>query len=930
MTAGDDCGCCDDGVEEVPSAGHDPVAESTDDACCESESTSDACCADDYRTERDQAHGDGPQQETGCCATEQDHAHDDAEGHAHSAEDRTPDDGGETLTLSVPEMDCPSCAGKVENALAGVDGVDSVDPRPTSGTLRVTYDPGAVTADEIADRVEGAGYAVKRDEEATLSVPEMDCPSCAGKVENALRDRDGVLGVDTRPTSGTVVVRYDPGRTDRGSLVAAVEGAGYPVEADDGEPGGSPHDVWTSTRGLRTWAGAAFLLVGIVVEFALTSLDVTLAAAFGRELTVAWGAYLGAVLVAGVPILRAGYYSLRNRNLDIDLLMSIGIVSAVAVDLPFEAATLSVLFSVAALLERFSMDRARNSLEELAALSPDTATVLRDGEEHTVPAAEVAVGDRVVVRPGDRIPVDGVVREGESAVDESPVTGESVPADKTAGDEVYAGSVVEGGYFEFEATATADESTLQRVIELVEDAQANRSDYEQFVDRFARWYTPLVVTVAVATFLATPFVFGIGWEAAFTRALTLLVVACPCALVISTPVSVVSAVTAAARNGVLVKGGDRLEAMGAVDAVAFDKTGTLTTGELSVTDVVALNGTDETELLGCAAALERRSEHPIAAAVVAHADDHGVPDRETADFEALTGQGVSATLDGVTHYAGKPGLFEDLGFDLEHAHVRTDGGVRTKGGELLADAADCEHDEGTYLDLVNETVPRLQSEGKTVVLVGTEDELEGVVAVADTVRPEAAWAVSRLRELGVEHVAMLTGDNERTARTIGEQVGVDEVRADLLPEEKVDAVEELRERYGHVAMVGDGVNDAPALATADVAVAMGAAGTDTALDTADVALMGDDLTRVPYLYDLSSRATSVIRQNVYAALAVKAVLAVAAPFGLVDVIVAIVIGDMGASLGVTSNALRLAGVSPAEPDGVASPEPDGEVAAAAD
>jgi Cd2+/Zn2+-exporting ATPase len=770
-------------------------------------------------------------------------------------------------------------------------------------------------------------------ETLTVSVPEMDCPSCAGKVENALAGGEGVLDVDTRPTGGTVVVRYDPGRTGRGALVAAIEGAGYAVGDGDGAVGSSPHDVWTSARGLKTWAGAAFLLAGIVTEFLLPGLDATLAAGFGREITVSWLAYLGAVAVAGVPTLRAGYYSLRNRSLDIDLLMSVGIVSALLVDLPFEAATLAVLFSIAELLERFSMDRARSSLEELVALSPDTATVLRDGEEETVPADEVRVGDRIAVRPGDRVPVDGIVREGESAVDESPVTGESVPADKTAGDEVYAGSVVEGGYLEFEATATADESTLQRVVEMVESAQSNRTDYERFVDRFARWYTPLVVALAVATFLTAPSLFGIGWEAAFTRALTLLVVACPCALVISTPVSVVSAVTAAARNGVLVKGGDRLEAMGAVGAVAFDKTGTLTAGELAVTDAVPLNGTDETDLLACAASLERRSEHPIANAIVDHAESRGVPDRETADFEALTGQGVSATLDGVTHYAGKPGLFEELGFDLEHAHVgaesvRTDGAGAGASADLLADADACGHDQGTYLDLVNETIPRLQSEGKTVVLVGTEDRLEGVVAVADTVRPEAAWTVARLRELGVERVAILTGDNERTARTIGERVGIvergstgdrassggtGEVRADLLPEQKVEAVEALRERYGTVAMVGDGVNDAPALATADVAVAMGAAGTDTALDTADVALMGDDLTRLPYLYDLSKRTTGVIRQNVYAALAVKAALAVAAPFGLVDVIVAVVVGDMGASLGVTSNALRLAGVEPAEP-----------------
>ncbi|MFW6321419.1 MAG: heavy metal translocating P-type ATPase, partial [Halohasta sp.] len=376
--------------------------------------------------------------------------------------------------------------------------------------------------------------------------------------------------------------------------------------------------------------------------------------------------------------------------------------------------------------------------------------------------------------------------------------------------------------------------------------------------------------------------------------------------------------TSAARNGVLIKGGTHLEAMGEIEAVAVDKTGTLTTGDLGVTDVIALNGHSEADVLGCAGALERRSEHPIADAIVGHATEQAADSDERAvtNFEAITGEGVRAELDGITHYAGKPALFADLGFDLEHAHLEADGGVATdlaESDQLHAEVDDCEH--GSYLDLVANTIPRLQEEGKTVVLVGTEDELEGVIAIADTVRPEAAWAVERLKAAGIERVVMLTGDNERTARAIGEQVGVDEVRADLLPEEKVEAVRELREAHeGGVAMVGDGINDAPALATASVGIAMGAAGTDAALETADIALMADDLTRLPYLHELSTTAGGVIRQNIWSSLGVKLLLAVGAPLGYVSVLMAIVIGDMGMSLGVTGNAMRLAGVEPAEPD----------------
>jgi Cd2+/Zn2+-exporting ATPase len=393
----------------------------------------------------------------------------------------------------------------------------------------------------------------------------------------------------------------------------------------------------------------------------------------------------------------------------------------------------------------------------------------------------------------------------------------------------------------------------------------------------------------------------------------LLVLACPCAFVISTPVSVVSGITSAAKNGVLIKGGNHLEATGAVDVMALDKTGTLTKGELTVTDVVPLHGNTEADVLRCARGLETRSEHPIGEAIVAEAGREGVAEaggggveRDIDDFESITGKGVRANLDGTPHYAGKPGLFEELGFDLSHVHATTDGGVVTRTARSICDRNDC-------LDLLEETVPELQAEGKTVVLVGTEDELEGVIAVADEVRPEAERAVARLQDLGVRTV-MLTGDNERTARAIADRVGVDEYRAELLPEEKVEAVEQLdAESAGGVAMVGDGINDAPALATATVGIAMGAAGTDTALETADIALMGDDLGTLPYLSELAGDANGVIRQNIWASLAVKAGLALAVPFGLVPIWLAVLAGDAGMTTAVTGNAMRLSRIRPEAP-----------------
>ncbi|MGM0604324.1 MAG: heavy metal translocating P-type ATPase, partial [Halobacteriota archaeon] len=820
----------------------------------------------------------------------------------------TPDRDERTLRLSVPEMDCPSCAGKVESALEALTGVVSIDTRPAGGTLHVRYDPAETTDAEICEQVRAAGYEVERNRTERFDVPGMDCPSCAGKIESALEPTAGIAELDTRPASGTVVVEFDPDRTSVGEITAGIEGAGYAVESNELEDRPA---IWQTPRATKTAVGAGVLLVGILVEWVVPSVNATFPTVGLWTISIDWIAYVLAAAIAGAVIVRNGYYSAKARSLDIDLLMSAGILGALAVGLPFEAATLAVLFSIAELLERYSMDRARNSLRELMELSPDTATVRRDGEEVTVPVEDVAVGETVLVRPGENVPIDGVVADGQSALDESPVTGESVPVDKAPGDEVYAGSRNTAGFLAIEATAPAGESTLARVIELVEDAESERTEREQFVDRFAAIYTPIVVAGALLTMSVPPLFFGGPFTEWFVRGLTLLVIACPCAFVISTPVSVVSGLTSAARNGVLIKGGTHLEAMGAVDTVAIDKTGTLTTGQLGVTDVVPLNGNTETDVLSCAAAIERRSEHPIAEAIVEHAEDAGVDSRSVASFEAMAGQGVSATLDGVRHYAGKPALFAELGFNLEHAHVETDGGVALgdRDGDaaegrprdrdrdrnldpIAAEAIDCEH--GAYLDLANGTIPRLQTEGKTVVLVGTAEEIEGVIAVSDTVRPEAAWAVDRLGELGVDRVVVLTGDNERTARAIGDAVGVDEVRADLLPEDKLAAIEELRETSeGGVAMVGDGINDAPALATATVGIAMGAAGTDAAIETADVALMADDLTRLPYLYDLSRRANGVIKSNIVSSLGVKALLAIGAPFGYVTVIVAVVVGDMG-------------------------------------
>ncbi len=839
----------------------------------------------------------------------------------------TPPDSSRTLELYVPDMDCPSCAGKVTNSVDRLDGIDRQNAQVTSGRLVVEYDPTLTTADEISERVREAGYTVDSPAtELSVSVPDMDCASCASKVENALDATDGVSEIETRPASGRVTVTVDE-HADSETVVDAIESAGHdasPIGAEETTIG-DERAVWRSRRAVGTAIGALLVTVGMALQFVVPAADPVLGSVLDRSYALSHVLFIVAAAIAGTPILRNGYYSARNRSLDIDFLMSIGIVASVAAHHPFEGAMLAVLFSIAELLERFSMDRARDSLRELMELSPDTATIKRDnGTEETVPADALDLGDRVVVRPGEKIPADGLVREGNSAIDQSPITGESVPVDKTDGDEVYAGTIPESGYLEVEVTSEADESTIARIVRMVEDAEREKTDREQFVDRFASVYTPIVVAAATAAVIVPPLLFGASWSYWFIVGLTLLVIACPCAFVISTPVSVVSGITSAARNGVLIKGGKHLEAVGDSDVLAMDKTGTLTEGNLSVTDVIPLEGATAEDVLRRAGAVEHRSEHPIGQSIVGYANEQGVDSDWPAvsNFEALPGKGVRGDLDGTTHYVGKPDLFDGLA-DLEHVHATTDGGVSLAEmgyGSGSASEAHARCDREGCLDVLAEVVPDLESQGKTVVIVGTDDGPIGVIGVADRVRPEARWAVSRLQEQGVR-VVMLTGDNKGTARAIAQEVGIDEYHAELLPDEKLAWIDRLEEESsasgddrGHVAMVGDGINDAPALAKATAGIAMGAAGTDTALETADVALMGDDLTRLPYLYELSSQANGVIRQNIWASLGVKAVLAAGAPFGIVTVIHAVVIGDMGMSLGVTGNAMRLANLEPETPE----------------
>ncbi|MGH7672471.1 MAG: heavy metal translocating P-type ATPase, partial [Gemmatimonadales bacterium] len=564
----------------------------------------------------------------------------------------------------------------------------------------------------------------------------------------------------------------------------------------------------------------------------------------------------------------AGLRAVRTLRLDMNFLMSAAIVGAILIGEPFEAATLAFLFSLAELLERFAVDRGRRSIARLVELAPERADrLLPDGSVETVPVAELRPGDRVRIRPGDKVPADGRVAAGNSAVNEATITGESLPRRKALGDQVFAGTLNAEGALDVEVTADAAHSTLARIIQLVREAEARRAPIERFVQRFARVYTPVVTAGAVLVMVVPPLVVGAGGLDWFVRGLTLLVIACPCALVIATPVTVVSALTSAARHGVLIKGGEYLEALGAVRALAVDKTGTLTTGSLRVTGFHVADGTPKDVLLQRVATVEARSEHPIAQAIVRFAEERGVrPGHDLVEFTSVPGRGVRARAD---------------------------------GHEVLVGT-------GTFVGPGPAMRWRGPGPGTMLVLATTSDGLEGAFAIRDEPRPEARGVVARLHALGVRPVVMLTGDAPDVAQAISAEVGVDQSRARLLPQDKVQAVRELREMHGTVAMLGDGVNDAPALAEATVGLAMGAAGSPATIETADVALMADDLTKLPYAVRLARRARRTIRFNIALALGLKLVLAIGAVMGVVSLAVAVLVGDMGGSLAVTVNALRLA------------------------
>ncbi len=705
---------------------------------------------------------------------------------------------------------------------------------------------------------------------------------CADEVAILRREIEPLVGSGDRLAfdilRGRMLIRAGAPAVTADQIVRAVGRTGMRAEPwQDVRPGAAEGGVWQRRgRTAMTALSGALLLAGFVAH----AVDSGLRAALGSEGVGLAAAvpllsrilYLAGIVAGGWFIAPRAWVSVRRLRPDMNLLMTIAVFGAAVIGEWFEGAVVAFLFALSLALESWSIGRARRAVEALLSMAPPTAHLVgADGTSREIQAADVKVGDRALVKPGERIPVDGAVRRGLSHVNQAPITGESVPVEKGEGAEVFAGTINGDGALEIEVTRLAGETALAQIIRMVGEAQTRRAPSEQWVDRFARVYTPAILALAVVVAIAPPLLGGGEFGDWLYRALVLLVIGCPCALVISTPVSIVASMAAAARNGVLVKGGTFIEAPARLRAVALDKTGTLTEGAPRVVDVVAMDGHTEAELLTAMGALEAHSDHPLARAIAAHVRKRGVSITPAQDVQAIQGLGVTANINGVAYWLGSHRYLEERGQETPAVH---------------------------------DQIESLSSAGRTVVIVGKQDHVCGFVTLVDALRLESADVIGALREAGVEHVVMLTGDNKATADRIAAAAGIEDVRAELLPADKVKAVEELVARFGTVAMIGDGVNDAPAMGRATLGVAMGAAGSDAAIEAADVALMSDDLSKLPWLIRHSRRTLGVIRQNVVLSLGVKAIFVVLAFAGSAALWTAIA-ADMGVSLIVIANALRL-------------------------
>lgn len=762
----------------------------------------------------------------------------------------------ETAEYRVYGMDCPSCAATIEKSLKTLNDIQHVTLNYNTGKLQVAAASESALL-LIPSSVEKLGFNIETIQSnkkmKTYLIEGMDCAACANTIVNHLKTVPAVKDVRVNFSTGKAQIEHDNEADD---IIKEVSKAGYTATLVTSSRQSAESRHHKGQNGPIVFSGILIALGFIGSHTGIASYMTTVL-------------YAIAMIVSGYKPAKSAYYGIKSRSLDMNVLMTVAALGAAVIGEWLEGATVVWLFALGVALQTRSIEQTRNSIRGLMDLAPSEAWVKENGQLIKKAAEDISIGTTIVVKPGDRIPLDGEIINGESSINQAPITGESIPVDKVIGDAVYAGTINESGSLEIKVTKLVEDTTISKIIHLVEEAQEKKAPTQAFVDKFATIYTPIVFILALFIMVIPPLFDG-AWSEWFYKGLELLVVACPCALVISTPVAIVSAIGNAAKNGVLIKGGTFLEKAGAINAIAFDKTGTLTEGKPAVSEVVSL-AAEENQLLAITKTLEDYSNHPIARAIVDYAAEKKVDSLQGSNFKILTGKGVQATIQETVYYAGNAKLFSDLGTPLSHCWSH---------------------------------IEKLQNEGKTIIIVGTAKSVLGIISVADTIRRTTVSALESLKQNGMQQIVMLTGDNEGTAKMIASESRVDRYFADLLPEDKVKAIQQLQHEGYQTAMVGDGINDAPALATADLGIAMGGAGTDTAMETADIVLMADNLEKLPHTMKLSRKALAVIKQNIWFSIIVK-VIALAFIFpGWLTLWIA-VLSDTGAALLVILNSLRL-------------------------
>ncbi|WP_298840813.1 heavy metal translocating P-type ATPase [Clostridium sp.] len=795
-------------------------------------------------------------------------------------------------TIKVSGLDCPDCAKDVKKTVSSIPGVQSAEVNFGAQKLKVVYNNNETSIEVISKVLSKLGHPATVLSEngesnktssppivtSTLKVSELCCPDSAKDVKKAVSSILGVQSAEVNFNAQKLKVVYNNNETSIEQIDEVLTKIGHPVtlvktgtvENTKVAPSENVKNAkaaplvtpwWKETKSVLLAISAVITVLTLIAGWTHIGLPETLAKVL----------YGTAVIIGGIFPAKKGLSSLKHGRLTINTLLIVGAIGATYLGLWEEASLLVVIFSLGEVLESYAVDKARGSIQALISLSPQEATVLRNGKELRVSIEQVNIDEIVLLKPGEKVSVDGVVVSGISAIDQSSITGESIPVEKHAGDEIYASTLNGRGALEIKVTKLAEDSTLSKIVELVENAQMKKGNAQNFSERFGAIYTPFMFVLAIIMAVVPPVFFGQPFDAWLYRALVVLVVSCSCSLVLSVPIAIVAGVGNAAKNGVLVKGGIHMETAGKVQVVAFDKTGTLTTGKPTVTDVVALEGLSDEKLLKIAGTLEVRSEHPLADVILKLISEKGLELETIDEFMSITGRGAKGMIDGEQYYIGNPRLFKEIG-------VPVDGHI--------------------------EQIEHLQDEGKTVILVGNLKQILGMIAVSDQPKENAIKAISKLKKLGIKEIVMLTGDNKVTGEAIGRRLGVDEVRAELLPEDKISAIKALQEGHSTVAMVGDGVNDAPALAQADVGVSMGIAGTDVALETADIALMADDLNQLVYMVKISRKTVSIIKQNIVFSLAVVAFLVITALFGWIPLTTGLILNE-GSALVIIANGVRL-------------------------